>query len=117
MSEAAHLDEFSSFMSLYDEDGSGQMLSPHDSYENNDGGVGHLPPMLAQIPSVEPMEPLSMQQFQPRQHQQYGSFSGSLNTTTMQKSARKRSTIDTKPHRGSRSKSRELTHEVSKRKS
>ena len=47
MSEAAQIEEFSSFMSLYDEDGTGRMLSPSDSYENNNDSVGHLSPMLA----------------------------------------------------------------------
>ena len=37
MSETAHLDDMSSFMSLFDEEGSGRMISPEDSYDNITG--------------------------------------------------------------------------------
>lgn len=48
MSETAHFDEMSSFMSLFDEDGSGRVISPTDSYDNSGGaGVGSgMPPLL-----------------------------------------------------------------------
>ena len=37
MSETAHLDEMSSFMSLFDDEGSGRMISPEDSYDKITG--------------------------------------------------------------------------------
>lgn len=47
MSETAHFDEMSSFMSLFDEDGSGRVISPTDSYDNSGGaGGGHVPPLI-----------------------------------------------------------------------
>ena len=37
MSETAHLDDMSSFMSLFDDEGSGRMISPEDSYNKITG--------------------------------------------------------------------------------